>query len=146
MDRHGSAKNPRIFAGVFCKLLRALSLTPRNLTDVTHRQRRKNSQDLASQGKDVLLREATGVGRTSDLVVNGVEYDVYTPEAGTSVRNILSNTASKWTQVNGGGVVVDLGNTELRASDFGDNALARVNGFVNSYGGTPLSDVTFYRG
>jgi hypothetical protein len=104
------------------------------------------AQYLASQGRNVVLRQATGVGRTSDLLVNGTPYDVYTPEAGTSVRNILSNTAGKWTQVNGGGVVVNLSNTGLSASDFGSNALARVNGFVNSWGGTPLSDVIFYGG
>lgn len=46
--------------------------------------------------------------------------------------------------MNDGGVVVDLSNAGLTAADFGDNALARTNGFVNSYGGTPLSDVTFY--
>lgn len=80
------------------------------------------------------------------MLVDGMPYDVYTPEAGTSVRNTLSHVASKWTQVNGGGVVVDLGSTDLTASDFGGNALARVNGFVNSWGGTPLSDLMFYEG
>jgi hypothetical protein len=104
------------------------------------------AQYPARHGNDVVLREATGVERTSDLLVNGTPYDVYTPEAGTSVRNVLSNVASKWTQVHGGGVVVDLSNTDLGASDFGDNALARVNGFVNSWGGTPLSEVSFYGG
>ena len=79
------------------------------------------------------------------MLVNGVQWDTYTPEAGTSIRNILSETAGKWTQVRGGGVVIDLSNTGLQASDFG-NALARVNGFVNSWGGTPLSGVTFYGG
>jgi hypothetical protein len=68
------------------------------------------------------------------------------PEAGTSIRNILSNAASKWTQVNGGGVVIDLSNTDLGVLDFGDSPLARVNGFVNSWGGTPLSDLLFYGG
>lgn len=80
------------------------------------------------------------------MLVDGTPYDTYSPEAGTSVRNILSNAASKWTQVNGGGVVIDLSGTDLTASDFGDNALARVNGFVNSWGGTPLSDLIFYEG
>jgi hypothetical protein len=51
-----------------------------------------------------------------------------------------------WTQVNGGGVVVDLSDTGLSSADFGDNALSRVNGFVNSWGGNPLSDVIFYGG
>jgi hypothetical protein len=104
------------------------------------------AQELVSQGKNVILREPSGVDRTSDLLVDGTPYDVYTPNDGTSVRNILSNVASKWTQVNGGGVVVDLSNTNLSASDFGDNPLARVNGFINSYGGTPMSDLLFYGG
>jgi hypothetical protein len=103
------------------------------------------AQFLSSQGRNVVLREATGVGRTSDMLVNGVPYDTYTPEFGTSVRNILSEAASKWTQVRGGGVVIDLSNTGLQASDFG-NALARVNGFINSWGGTPMSEVMFYGG
>lgn len=90
------------------------------------------AQDLGSKGKNVVLREATGIGRTSDL--NRTPYDVYTPEAGTSIRNILSNAASKWTQVNGGGIVIDLSNTDLGVLDFGDSPLARVNGFVNSWG------------
>ncbi len=103
------------------------------------------AESLAGQGRNVVLREATGIGRTSDLLVDGIPYDVYTPEVGTSVRNILSNTASKWSQVDGGGVVIDLSNTGLTAADFG-NALSRVNGFVKSYGGTPLSDVQFFGG
>lgn len=100
---------------------------------------------MVGQGNNVVLREATGVGRTSDLLVNGIPYDIYTPIAGTSVRNILSKAASKWTQVNGGGVVIDLGNTGLKAADFG-NALARVNGFIRSWGGSPISDIKFLDG
>jgi YD repeat-containing protein len=96
--------------------------------------------------QDVVLREATGIGRTSDLLVNGTPYDVYTPAEGTSVRNILSRAASKWTQVDGGGVVIDLSNTGLSAADFGSDALAKVNSFINSWGGTPISNVTFYGG
>jgi RHS repeat-associated protein len=104
------------------------------------------ASSMARNGNSVVLRTADPkAGRMSDLLVNGTPYDVYTPEAGTSVRNILSNTASKWTQVNGGGVVVDLRGTGLSASTFG-NALARVNGFVGSWGGTPLSDVRFING
>jgi hypothetical protein len=105
------------------------------------------ADEMARRGNSVVLRTADPkAGRMSDLLVNGTPYDVYTPEAGTSVRNVLSNTASKWTQVNGGGVVVDLRNTGLSASDFGNNPLVSVNGFVNSWGGRPLSDVTFMGG
>jgi RHS repeat-associated protein len=103
------------------------------------------AQYLAGQGRNVLLRAATGVGRTSDLIVDGVPYDVYTPEVGTSVRNVLSKAARKWTQVDGGGVVIDLRNTGYTAADFG-NALGRVNGFIRSWGGKAISDIIFHEG
>lgn len=45
---------------------------------------------LSQRGNNVTIRPASGQGRLSDLVVNGVDYDVYTPEAGTSVRNIIN--------------------------------------------------------
>jgi hypothetical protein len=55
---------------------------------------------FADEGSSVVLREADpAAGRMSDLLVNGTPYDVYTPEGGTSVRNILSEAASKFTQV-----------------------------------------------
>jgi len=105
------------------------------------------ADEMARRGNSVVLRTANPkAGRMSDLLVNGTPYDVYTPEGGTSLRNLLSNTASKWRQVNGGGVVVDPRNTGFSASDFGSNPLGRMNGFVNSWGGTPLSDVTFLGG
>lgn len=99
-------------------------------------------------GNYVVLRTAVGTragGGTSDLLVNGTRWDVYTPEADTSVRNIMSTAAGKWTQVHGGGVFIDLSNTGLSAVDMG-NALARINGFINSWGGTPVSGVRFYGG
>jgi hypothetical protein len=97
---------------------------------------------LAGEGNDVVLRTATGVGRTSDLLVNGEQWDVYTPESGTSVKNILNYAAQKWTQVDGGGVFIDLSNASYSDADFG-NALNRVNGFINSWGGTPLNRAGF---
>jgi hypothetical protein len=103
------------------------------------------AKSLAAEGKNVILRIATGEGRTSDLLVDRVEYDVYTPQAGTPVTKILNSVARKWTQVNGGGVVVDLTQTGLSEADFG-NALARVNGFIRSWGGTLESAVVFYGG
>jgi len=102
---------------------------------------------LASLGRKVVLREATGGTRTSDLIVDGVPYDVYTPKAGTSIRNILSKSASKWSQVRGGGVVIDLANTKLTSADFGGEgrALAHVNSFIKSWPkGIPISDLLFF--
>ncbi len=70
------------------------------------------AEALAAQGRNVVLREATGVGRTSDLLVDGVPYDVYTPTTGNLDR-IVSAIASKGSQVNGGGVVLDLSKSPL---------------------------------
>jgi RHS repeat-associated protein len=103
------------------------------------------AETLAAQGRNVVLREAPGTIKTSDLLVDGVPYDVYTPMAGTGARNILNNAAKKWTQVDGGGIVVDLSNTGLAASDFG-NALVRINGFIRSWEGNPISDIIFLGG
>jgi hypothetical protein len=64
---------------------------------------------------------------------------------GTSVRNILSEAAGKRTQVHGGGVVIDLSGTGLAVSDLG-NALARMNGFIRSWGGHPIGNVVVLGG
>jgi hypothetical protein len=90
---------------------------------------RRVAQLLADQGKDVLLREATGPDRMSDLVVNGVDYDVYSPTTG-NVDRIVSAVASKGSQVRGGGVVIDLSGSPLEASDL-DGILARVQGVTD---------------
>ena len=88
---------------------------------------------------------ATGIGRTSDLLVDGVPYDVYTPQAGTSVRNIFSKGAKKWNQVNGGGIVIDLSETSLTPADFGD-AFRQFNRLINRrINGIPLSDIIFFK-
>jgi hypothetical protein len=91
---------------------------------------------LADQGREVVvLEEDSSAGRMADLLVDGTPYDVYTPEAGTSVRSVLTAAARKFTQVgDGGGIVINLQDSDLSASDFGDNALARVNGFIRSWG------------
>jgi RHS repeat-associated protein len=87
------------------------------------------ARTLSAQGRNVVLREATGVGRTSDLLVDGVPYDVYTPTTG-SLDNIVSAIASKGSQVNGGGVVLDLSRSPLTSVDRA--ALrARVRGVTN---------------
>ncbi len=109
-----------------------------------------------SEGDTVILRKPpvnpTRGSDTSDLVVipegapQAIQYDVYTPQAGTSVTSILNQAARKVTQVgDGGGVVIDLVNTGLSPSAFGD-ALARINGFIRGYNlPTPMtiSDVRF---
>lgn len=77
-----------------------------------------------------MLRESTGVGRTSDLLLDGVPYDVYTPTTG-SLDRIVSTIASKGSQVRGGGVVLDLSLSPL----FGVDAaalLARVRGVTKN--------------
>lgn len=58
------------------------------------------AEALAGQGRNVVLREATGVGRTSDLLVDGIPYDVYTPTTG-NLNRVVSAIASKGSQVNG---------------------------------------------
>jgi filamentous hemagglutinin len=63
---------------------------------------------LSQQGNSVTIRAATGQGRLSDLVINGVEYDVYTPQSGTSVDNILRAMLGKDTQATG--IVLDMRN------------------------------------
>jgi RHS repeat-associated protein len=82
---------------------------------------------LASLGKDVILRQPVGTragGGTSDLLVNGVNYDVYTPITSNPNR-IISAIASKNSQT--GGVVLDLSQTPVTAEQLG-NVLQRVQG------------------
>ena len=64
----------------------------------------------------MVLREATGTGRMSDLLLEGVPYDVYTPTAGNLSR-VVSAIAGKGSQVNGGGVVLDLSKSRLTGVD-----------------------------
>lgn len=69
----------------------------------------------------------------SDLLVNGVPYDVYTPTTGNLDR-IVGAIASKGSQVNGGGVVLDLSKSPLTAADVG-NLLPRVQGITSQISG-----------
>ena len=86
-------------------------------------------QLLADGGENVVLREATGVGRTSDLLVNGVPYDVYTPTTG-NIDRIVSAVASKGSQVQGGGIIIDLSQSPLTVAQLG-NILPRVQGVTS---------------
>jgi hypothetical protein len=102
---------------------------------------------MAGLGNRVTLRDPIGSragGQTSDLVVNGVPWDILTPTS-DSVQAILNKAAKKHSQVHGGGVLIDLSGTNLSAADFG-NALARINGQIRSWGKQPISAVDFFGG
>ena len=75
--------------------------------------------------RDPVAGAARGSG-TSDLLVNGVQWDVYSPVS-SNPSAIISAIAKKGSQVPGGGVVVDLSGTSVSAADLGDVA-ARVAG------------------
>ncbi len=80
---------------------------------------------LQNLGKDVKLRMPSGTraeGGTSDLLVNDVRYDVYTPTTSNADR-IVSAIAKKNNQATG--VVVDLSKTSVKAADLG-NVVQRV--------------------
>ena len=64
----------------------------------------------------VVLRDPVGSRgtATSDLLVDGVQWDVYTPTTG-NVSRIVSAVASKGSQVQGGGVIIDLSRTSVTA-------------------------------
>ncbi len=110
---------------------------------------REAAQYLADQGNQVTLRPPVGTkadGGTSDLIVNGVRWDVYTPNS-RNVKAILSKTAKKFTQVHGGGVIVDLRYTGLSEVDFGPDPLKRINGLIKSWGHSDfISEVKFING
>jgi len=82
-------------------------------------------------GRTVVLREAPGEVRTSDLLVDGVDYDVYTPQRTTSLDNIVRAISKKRTQVRGGGVVLDLSESELTGVD-AEQLLRRVRGLTSN--------------
>ena len=90
---------------------------------------------MANQGNDVVLRPPVGTradGGTSDLLVNGVSYDVYTPTT-NNPSAIIRAITKKNTQASG--IVLDLSNTTVNQSDLG-NILARVKGAIENNGGT----------
>lgn len=85
------------------------------------------AQYMAGRGSKVILRdviEGGAKGRTSDLLVDGLAYDVYTPET-SNVNRIISNIAKKNSQAQG--VVVDLSKTNVDPSQL-SNVLKRVQG------------------
>jgi hypothetical protein len=83
------------------------------------------AEHMAGKGKNVLLRQPVGTraaGGTSDLLVNGVRYDVYTPTTSNPSR-IISAIAKKNTQAEG--IVLDLSNSAVTPDQLG-NVLSRV--------------------
>ncbi|MFN8445965.1 MAG: hypothetical protein U0175_34560 [Caldilineaceae bacterium] len=84
------------------------------------------AQYVADLGNEVILRPAENIlnQRTSDLLVNGMSYDVYTPIT-TNANRIISAIASKGSQAQG--IVLDLTQTTVKLKDLG-NILARVQG------------------
>ncbi|MEU4239855.1 RHS repeat-associated core domain-containing protein [Actinoplanes sp. NPDC026619] len=109
----------------------------------------RGAQHMAARGGNVELRDPVGTrkgGATSDLLVDGARWDVYTPKT-RKINQIMSGIAGKHTQVHGGGVVVDLTGTGLSAGDF-PNALNRANGMIRSWdaSNTPISGVEFIGG
>ncbi|WP_379138279.1 RHS repeat-associated core domain-containing protein [Paenibacillus sp. sgz500958] len=95
-------------------------------------------------GNKVVLRNPVGTragGGTSDLLVNGMNYDVYTPTT-NNVSRIISAMASKNSQTTG--IVLDLSQTSVTAEQLG-NALARVRGSISAAGKTPnITDIVIF--
>src|SRR5690554_3741830 len=82
---------------------------------------------MQSLGHNVILRSPTGTraaGATSDLLVNGINFDVYTPTTNNASK-IISAIAKKNSQTTG--VVLDLSQTSVTAKQLG-NVLGRVQG------------------
>lgn len=85
------------------------------------------AEHMASSGRNVVLRDPVGTragGGTSDLVIDGKPYDVYTPTSANPSR-IISAIAKKNDQAVG--IVLDLSNSLVTREQLG-NVLARVNG------------------
>ncbi|MGW6931011.1 LamG-like jellyroll fold domain-containing protein [Lentzea sp. NPDC054927] len=90
---------------------------------------------LAGQGRRVELRppgdDRRKKGNTSDLLVDGARWDVYTPSTANDDA-VVTKVAKKYSQVHGGGVIVDLHRTSLTAADLED-VLTRANGMIRSW-------------
>lgn len=96
---------------------------------------------MAEQGFDVTLRPPVGTragGGTSDLIVNGVNNDVYTPKT-SNASAIIRAITKKNTQATG--IVLDLSETSVTAEALG-NIVARIKGAIEANGGTcKITDV-----
>jgi filamentous hemagglutinin len=101
------------------------------------------ARTLAGQGYDVVLRPPVGTrvdGGTSDLLINGVRYDVYTPDS-SNPNTIFENMIKKNNQAVG--LFVDLTNTTVTPEDLGG---ANVVSVLNASGASNIIDVIFYTG
>ncbi len=97
---------------------------------------KRAAEYMKNRGHKVELRDAVGTraqGKTSDLVVDGKNYDVYTPKTGSQNR-IISEAAKKNSQAEG--LVIDLSNTDVKVEQLGD-VLKRVRGA----GATNIKDI-----
>lgn len=100
---------------------------PKIPTDKFSKSERRAAQYLADKGHHVVLRLPvnTQMGvRTSDLLVDGIPYDVYTPKT-LNPNRIISAIAKKNSQAQG--IVLDLTETEVTPNQLG-NVLERVQG------------------
>lgn len=85
------------------------------------------AEHMASLGKKVQLRQPVGTradGGTSDLLIDGERYDVYSPKTGNPAR-IVSAIAKKNSQAEG--IIVDLSDSPVKSDQLG-NLLYRVQG------------------
>jgi hypothetical protein len=71
----------------------------------------------------VVLRDPIDGRRTSDLLINGVPYDIYRPKAGTSTTAMKRYMGTKNDQCSG--IVLDISQTDLPLSAF-EGMLKRV--------------------
>jgi filamentous hemagglutinin len=96
---------------------------------------RRAAKYLVDKGHHVVLRlPVTQIGvRTSDLLVDGIPYDVYTPKT-MNPNRIISAIAKKNSQAQG--IVLDLTETEVTLEQLG-NVLERVRGA----GATNICDI-----
>ena len=91
---------------------------------------------MKNKGHKVELRDPVGTrsdGKTSDLVVDGKNYDVYTPKSSNPNR-IISEAAKKNSQAEG--LVIDLSRTDVTTEQLG-NVLKRIQGA----GATNINDI-----
>ena len=96
---------------------------------------------MKNKGYNVELRDPVGTragGQTSDLLVNGVPYDVYTPTTKNASR-IISAIAKKNSQTTG--IVLDLSETTVTQRELG-NILER----VQRAGATNIKDIQIIGG
>jgi hypothetical protein len=95
---------------------------------------RKAAIYMRNLGKNTELRIPSGIrsanGSTSDLLIDGKTYDVYTPKT-SNADNIIGNIFKKRTQCNG--VVLDLSESNVNPADLRD-IMRRLQGAAQARG------------